>query len=261
MKYNYNSELSEIDTPDKAYLLGLWFADGFVTYDPSKSSYFSGIKLHVKDLELLKKIMKKFPFFVIAFEKNCCTLRCNQRKFCEDLMKNGVYPNKSGVNKDLLKFPEIPYELYSHFIRGYFGGDGSIFFSRVNGGNSKGFVLIGNNYKFLKKIQEILWNEGIKLKITYKRGGESVIRGQKVIFKCLTFSVGSQNSTTIRKASKYLYKNSTLHMERKYIIFNIWIPKPVKTSPRCPKCKSNNTQWQRKGTYIICRNCNKYSNV
>ena len=261
MTYFYNSELSIIDTPDKAYLLGLWFADGFVTYKPNKSSYFAGIKLHIKDLEVVEKIKKKFTFLKISFEKNCCTLRCNQRKFCEDLINNGLYPNKSGTNKDLLKFPDISIELYSHFIRGYFDGDGSIYFNRVNRGNSKGFAFIGNNYKFIKKIQEILWNEGIPMKLNYKRGGESIIRGKKVIFKCLTFTLINQNQGIIRKAEKYLYKNSTLKMDRKFVIFNTWIPTPIKTSPKCPKCKSNKTQWQIKNKYVICRNCNKYSFV
>jgi intein/homing endonuclease len=34
----------------------------------------------------------------------------------------GMVPNKSLV----LKFPDIPKEMYRHFIRGYFDGDGSL---------------------------------------------------------------------------------------------------------------------------------------
>lgn len=43
-KYFYNSELAKIDSPEKAYLLGLYYADGFVSYDSEKYSYFSGEK-------------------------------------------------------------------------------------------------------------------------------------------------------------------------------------------------------------------------
>lgn len=47
------------------------------------------------------------------------------KQFCENLVKCGCIPRKS----DILKFPDtniLPKELYKHFIRGYFDGDGCI---------------------------------------------------------------------------------------------------------------------------------------
>ena len=41
MKYYYNNEFENIDTPNKAYILGLFYADGFVTYNEEKYRYFS----------------------------------------------------------------------------------------------------------------------------------------------------------------------------------------------------------------------------
>jgi len=261
MKYNYKGEFYNIDSPNKAYVLGLWYADGFVTYKPEKYSYFAGIKLQIKDLELLEQILTEFPFFSLRKEENVCIIRCNQKIFCEHLMLNGIHTNKSGINKNLLIFPEISTNLYSHFIRGYFDGDGSIYFNKHNSVNSKGLCFTGNNYKFIKKLQEILWYEKIPMKLNYVKNGKSIIRGQEVSFNSLCFSLNTQNISIIKITSKYLYKDSLLHMKRKYQVFNTWIDKPVKTSPNCPKCKSKKTQWQIKNTYIICRNCNKYSKV
>lgn len=259
MKYFYNNEFKKIDTKEKAYILGLYYADGFVTYKPEKYSYFSGIKLHIKDLELLDRIKKLFPFFNIIKEENVVVLRCNQRLFCEHLITNGVLTRKSSTNKYKLKFPKIPPSLYSHFIRGYFDGDGSIYFNKNNSANSKGFTFTGNNYRFLKKIQEILWYEKIPMKLYYSKNSKSVIRGKEVIFKNLCFSIRNQNSTTIKIASQYLYKGANLYMVRKHLIFNTWKEKPKR--PKCPKCNSIKTQWQIKNKYLICRNCNKYSKI
>lgn len=263
MKNFYNREFENIDTPEKAYVLGLWYADGFVSYNKEKYKSFSSVKLHIRDLELLEKIKNNFNFFYIETPKNTnvCILRCNLKLFVNDLINNGIYSNKSGINKDLLKFPNIDFSLYSHFIRGYFDGDGSIYFMNPNGTTNKGFTFTGNNYKFIKKLQEVLWNEGIYMKLNFKRGGESTIREQKIIFKSLTFNLISQNQTIIKKAFKYLYKNSSIHLERKYIKFNTWEIKKIKTSPKCPFCKSDKTQWQIKNKYIICRNCKKYSKI
>jgi intein-encoded DNA endonuclease-like protein len=43
------------------------------------------------------------------------------------LLSNGVYFRKSTENKELLEFPNIEEHLKSHFIRGYFDGDGSVY--------------------------------------------------------------------------------------------------------------------------------------
>lgn len=37
MKINYNSELENIDSPEKAYILGLYYSDGYVTYNPKSN--------------------------------------------------------------------------------------------------------------------------------------------------------------------------------------------------------------------------------
>lgn len=261
MLYNYNSEFEKIDTPDKAYILGLWYADGFVSYNPEKHSYFSGVKLHIKDLKLLENIKNRFAFFSLKTSESTCIIRCNKKLFCEHLLSNGVLIRKSSENKNNLKFPDISPDLYSHFIRGYFDGDGSIFFNKNNSKNTKVFCITSDNYKLIKKMREILYHENIRTSFSYVRGGQSIIRGEKVQFKELSFIIKSSNRLTIERLSNYLYRNAELYLSRKFITFITWFETYKSTAPKCPLCKSNKTQWQIKHKYIICRNCNKYSKI
>ena len=262
MKYFYNNEFEVIDTPEKAYVLGLYYADGFVTYHPEKHNYFTAISLHIKDKELLQSIKNHFPFFnLVHTEPTQYKLRLNQKIVCEHLMANGVLPNKSIKNKNKLRFPDIPTSLYSHFIRGYFDGDGSIFFSKTMSPNTKGFSITSSNYFLLKKIKEIFYYEGIDVKLNHIRGGHSIIRGKRIEFKLLTFSLVVQNKSTILKIADYLYKDATLYMKRKIwkFYYNFY---PVKIRNKCPRCGSYNTrteQLQSNDTIIFCKDCKRWS--
>ena len=262
MKISYNSELEKIDTQEKAYVLGLYYADGYVIYDKERSCYFSGIGLKNTDEELLNSIQSKLPIFLIqSTRNNMLVLRLNKKKACEDLMKNGVFLSKSGKNKDKVVFPNISPSLYSHFIRGFFDGDGSIFFSLGGNNNSKGFSFVSNNYFLVKKIQQILYYEGIPMKFSYKRGGHSIIRGKTIIFKTLTFQLECRNAAIIKLASKYLYKDAILYMKRKYEKMNKWF---YREKDLCPRCGSDNTVYMDKHSSprrVKCYKCNRISSV
>lgn len=60
---DYKGELSNINTPEKAYLLGLIMADGGLFYNKRSGAYQVKIKLKKSDKELLDKIYQTFPFF------------------------------------------------------------------------------------------------------------------------------------------------------------------------------------------------------
>lgn len=56
----YNSELSTIDTPNKAYLIGLIYSDGCIIW--KKGQQYS-LRIKLNDLDLLESIRLEFPFF------------------------------------------------------------------------------------------------------------------------------------------------------------------------------------------------------
>lgn len=119
----------EIDTPNKAYILGFLYADG------CNNKKYRTIKLSLQDtdVEMLEDIRKE-----MKIERPLSTYRkrhknekhkdakelCIQNAhMCEVLEKYGCVPKKSLI----LQFPDwLREDLFSHFIRGYFDGDGHI---------------------------------------------------------------------------------------------------------------------------------------
>lgn len=256
---SYSNEFRTIDTPEKAYVLGLYYADGYISIKPKKN-YHSGITLHLNDSELLRKIKEKFLFFTyIEYPKrNIGYLRLDLKAAVMDLQSNGVLLRKSTENKNNLRFPKISPNLYSHFIRGFFDGDGSICKSKTASRNVKNFSLVCSNYFLLKKIKEILFYEGISLRLTVRKNKPTSIRGRVANFKQLTFSLHRNgNEKVLKKLCKYLYQDSTIHMNRKKELFEEWFIYPDKPTLECPRCGNSSDRLEAKR--MFCKKCNHYS--
>ena len=126
-----NSNFFEnINTEQKAYILGFIYADGCIT------NHALQIKLSLKDIELLEKIKlalnseHKIGIYTnyngYGIGNEYCALRIKDCKIEHDLFKLGVIPKKTKT----LSFPtseQVPSNLIRHFIRGFFDGDGSIY--------------------------------------------------------------------------------------------------------------------------------------
>lgn len=118
-----------IDSEEKAYFLGLIYADGFTC--SSKGTF--GLSLQEEDKYLIhqlkdslkfdgsvKNVGRKKPHHKDRFRIDVASI-----KMLGDLAKLGVVDNKSLI----LKFPTkemVPMEFMPHFLRGVFDGDGSI---------------------------------------------------------------------------------------------------------------------------------------
>lgn len=122
-------DFTEIDTQEKAYILGVLFADGSIQY--KKKKYCVKLSWQEKDLTTLEKIRdiitpRRNLYFVKLDNNpnwnNQYTLSITNKKLCDQLLKHGVFPNKTYT----LKRPILDYDLIPHFIRGYFDGDGSV---------------------------------------------------------------------------------------------------------------------------------------
>lgn len=134
-KYTLNHNYFEhIDTHEKAYWLGFIYADGYLTN--AKGSKKFGMALSVKDKHHLEKLNKclssNYPIKTYqqkhGFSNNTqyCRLLITSDKIFDDLVKHGVYENKTNI----LTKPNISEEFYPSFILGYLDGDGSIFLNK-----------------------------------------------------------------------------------------------------------------------------------
>lgn len=126
----------EIDTPNKAYILGFLCADGTNNRDKGTVS----MTLEEGDFDILEKIRKEIKSerelefldysnkhdFGYTY-KNQYRLLLFSSHICDSLINLGVVPNKSLI----LEFPEIKEDLLHHFIRGVFDGDGSVYQGKI----------------------------------------------------------------------------------------------------------------------------------
>jgi hypothetical protein len=205
VKFPRNSSFFEkIDTPQKAYWLGFLYADGYI----SKENAIR-ISLKKEDEEHLKNFLSAISYTNGTikysqkrnnnkiFYQSYISLRDNKMK--QDLERNGCFNNKSLV----LKFPykEVPESLYSHFIRGYFDGDGCLTYSQSGKNKRPNYKLsfIGTE-DFLNGIKKVLKKENLSLQ---QKGNYFVldISGNKQLVNIL----------------KYLYKDSfeNIYLSRK----------------------------------------------
>lgn len=99
----------------------------------------------------------------------------------------------------------MPERLINHFIRGYFDGDGSISITKSN--RQPHLNLLGSK-SFLSTVQKILVNV---CGVSYTK-----IRKSSQIYS-MSYG-GKLNCKAIRD---YLYKDSTIYLERKQKIFSL----------------------------------------
>lgn len=204
--YHFNEHyFDQIDSQDKAYILGLLWADGHNRFD--KGGVI--LELQEDDKELLEKINiiteNERPLRKVALNdknkawKNQYNLLWQSKYFSSVLNEYGMSQRKSLT----LEFPKwLNKELYPHFIRGYMDGDGCVCYMKQN--NKIQVSMVGTKM-FLKEIQKICESIGVKSYITHDK------RANDAIFQ---FAISS-NVNSI-KFLNWVYKDSNLKMERKY---------------------------------------------
>lgn len=151
-------------SPEMAYVLGFFAADGNLTINLRGSCY---LEFTSRDKSIIEKIrmllgsnhkmaqrMSNVNRSVIYYR-----LQIGSKEMFNDILKLGMTLNK---NKRL-KFPRIPNKYLSSFIRGYFDGDGNVTIStykRKTRGNRLSTTLhsgfICGNKKPLKSLKNIL---------------------------------------------------------------------------------------------------------
>ncbi|MFZ2975672.1 MAG: LAGLIDADG family homing endonuclease [Candidatus Moraniibacteriota bacterium] len=113
-------------TAEMAYVLGFFAADGCMIRN-NRGAHF--IEFQITDKDILLKIKKLLGSnHKITERKNnikwkiAYRLQIGSKAIFEDLLLLGMTPTKSKT----IKFPEIPERYISHFVRGYFDGDGNV---------------------------------------------------------------------------------------------------------------------------------------
>ena len=202
--FNYNY-FDIIDTEDKAYFMGFLWADGFC----DKNTGNVTITLQEEDGYILEEFKKHIGYTgqirwkdrISKNRKPTYQLQLMSKYLSNTLDSHGMVKAKSLI----LEFPVcIPDNLMNHFVRGYFDGDGSAFFS----GKESGISFCGT-FSVLSNIKQ-------KINETYniEKGCLCERTKDKSPVKQLLFS-GSNLVSLVRD---YLYKDATIYLHRKYNI-------------------------------------------
>lgn len=129
---------SNIDTSEKAYLLGLIQTDGNVT-DRKNHSMLS-ITQHEDYAWYIEDMLLDFSSYICNVkDRKCRQLQLGSKTLVNDLIKLGIVPNKVKNQTDsniITLWESVPDEFKGDFIRGCIDGDGYVtFFTQKNAVN------------------------------------------------------------------------------------------------------------------------------
>ena len=191
-----------IDTAEKAYWLGFLLTDGtvsdnhrieFCLQDQDKYAVENFRKAIVSKHDICKKVVRGFINWRISF--------CS-KPMAESLTALGCWPRKT-YNKIL---PIIDQKLYSHFVRGYVDGNGSIHLSHCN---SLTVQITTGSHIFAQQLQELLYQYDIVCYIRQDRRTSNVYsidfnldNSGKLLNWC--YQDSTENTRLYRKYEKYL---------------------------------------------------------
>lgn len=168
-KYTVNDSFFDIiDTQDKAYILGLLYADG-CNYEDTGCIKIDLVQddqdvlLKIKDVMNYTGNLKYYQADIKIFNgksysaKPTARLLMRSKHLSEQLSLKGCTSNKTYT----LIFPDesiLPQSLYSHFIRGYMDGDGGISYwiDNKNTGHKKFQINFCGTTDIIKSISNIL---------------------------------------------------------------------------------------------------------
>lgn len=201
-----------IDTEEKAYWLGFLTADGWINQNEKTHSAAVGIDLQYGDINHLKKFNKSIGgnYQITDRWKPClistkdtkqkhhiCTIRIFSKIMYNSLASLG-FSNKTLT----IEFPQLEKELMRHYIRGFFDGDGC--FTITNKTFKVSFITASENFK--NGLINYIYNLGMN------------ITDNNYINNCGTIMYRpdiTKKSDKI-KFLDYIYKDSTIYLDRKY---------------------------------------------
>lgn len=199
------SFFESINTEEKAYWLGFFMADGCVNIKANRlqlglaeTEPLEKFKKAIKSNQEIKTYTRKDGHISYRFD-------ITSKKMCNDLIKHGCIPNKTHI----LKFPDIKSELIHHLIRGYFDGDGCIYFRKPKGNYVSPVISIVGNINFLEGLRKNLKMDEYKMALKIRHPE----RNNNIRYFVLS------GKKACKKFFKIVYNDATVYLKRKYLKF------------------------------------------
>jgi len=199
----YGHIFEQIDTPEKAYILGLMYADGYLKY--------GALALQEDDQDILIKISNytkcNAPYYIKPQENRLSDkgqYKVSMGKETNNFIKH--------LNNDESLIPELG-DLMPHFIRGIFDGDGCIALDNryikmhPNKAIPGHFYILFNKREHAEIIQDILCTS-LNLK-------KNKIKARTGLGSTIIYEIRWSGTNTLISIRNYLYQNANLFIIRK----------------------------------------------
>ncbi|MBM7094386.1 endonuclease [Bacillus sp. H-16] len=188
-KYQVNEDYFKTWSPTMAYVLGFFAADGCISGQTQTVSFAQN---EIEILEDIRDELGSNHRIVKNDETGVYILNIHSKIMKDDLMNiHGMFPAKSNT----FNFPDVPDEYLSHFIRGYYDGDGSLY--------KKTFyiVFVGGSEVFMDRLRQII-NSHI---------GDCRFMSDKTNYR-----IHISGKKTIKSFLDWIYKNKNIFLKRKF---------------------------------------------
>jgi hypothetical protein len=193
----------KIDTPEKAYILGFIFADGCNYRNESNQSFWLAIKVQLSDIDILEKIKNELNpnNRIYRFSDRgrfCASVVFSGNELSKKLAELGCVPRKSLI----VDYPScINNDLHSHFIRGYFDGNGSIAKQHREHGELYYAVQISGSVSIINSLNGIIMSALALSGYVYNQGKVACYRLKK--------------ANSVAGFLRWIYHDSTIFLDRK----------------------------------------------
>lgn len=220
VEYKNENFFECIDSEIKAYLLGFFVADGCV--DSSAKRIKIGVaEQDIEIIKLFQQILAPSATITITnnqngakFRQRQCVIKISSTRLVNDLGKLGIYSRKTFCP---ISIPSMSEELTWHFIRGYFDGDGNLWYKN-RGYRVSRITFCNGDSKILEDIKSFIGHGTIKALPT-KSGNKFYhilyIDNNKKVLQILRSMYNGATFKLSRKFEKFLYVNTELNTENK----------------------------------------------
>lgn len=119
-------------SPEMAYVLGFFAADGYITQNKRGGNYWN---IQITDRDILEKIKRCIESehkisvrLSTGNESTLYRLQIGSKEMCDNLRERGMTERKTKS----MAIPNVPEKYFADFVRGYFDGDGNIWMGRIH---------------------------------------------------------------------------------------------------------------------------------
>jgi len=202
-------------TEISAYIFGFWLADGNIVLNKSHNKLYKCFCLFNTDLQIMEVFADILKTKIDTYTKLSSNHKiCYKIRIYSDNMFDFCYNFTQSTNKSdkEIPFPEIPKEVFQHFVRGFFDGDGSIHVKHYKTRHGKIIEALQTSFTAGKDTGDFLQHLKEQLRLFISVGDK------KITGKTNRHLAFNQYDSML--LCEWMYRDATIFMKRKKDIWD-----------------------------------------